>query len=301
MDNLRAALLITGAMALFAVEDVFLKLLAAHLPVGQLLMMGGALATTVFWAMMAMRGQRLWTRDLLHPMVMLRNAGEGLGCVLFVSALAKGDLASASIILQAGPLVMTLGAVIFLGETVGWRRWLSITTGLIGVLIVVRPGTEAFQPASLLAVGAVLALVARDLATRRVPPGVSSSALTASAFAALIPCGLLMMLFIPSAPVLPDARQWAQVVASVAFGMSAYVLMVAAVRLGQIAVVAPFRYTRLVFALILAVVVFGERPDIPTLIGAAIIALAGMHAMWRETRLARRPVTAPEIPPATGP
>ncbi|MDO5632669.1 MAG: DMT family transporter [Paracoccus sp. (in: a-proteobacteria)] len=288
MHNLRAALSMIGAMALFAVEDMFLKLLAERLSVGQVLVMTGTLATAVFWALIALQGGRLWTRELLHPMVMLRNLGEGLACVLFLSALVLGDLATVSAILQALPLMLTLGAVVFLRERVGWRRWLSIVVGMIGVLIVVRPGTAAFQPASALAVGGVLMLTMRDLATRRVPPGISSKTLTASAFASLVPSGLVWMA-LQSGPVLtPDLTETLQLLCAVAFGLCAYMLMVAAMRLGEIAVIAPFRYTRLLFALILAVLVFGERPDAATLTGAAIIALAGMAAMWREARLARR-------------
>ncbi|MDO5704298.1 MAG: DMT family transporter [Paracoccus sp. (in: a-proteobacteria)] len=288
MDNLRAALLMTAAMALFAVEDSFLKTLTGRLPAGQVLMMTGIMASGLFWALIAAQGGRLWTRDLLHPAVMLRNLGEGLAGILFLSALTYGDLATASAILQALPLALTLGAVLFLREKVGWRRWSSIIVGLIGVLIVVRPGTEAFHPSAALAVGAVVALTLRDLATRRIPPGVSSQVLTASAFASLIPGGLILLLFGNRPMLLPVAGELMILSGAVAFGLVAYMAMVGAMRLGEIAVIAPFRYTRLVFALILAVLVFGERPDTATLTGAAIIALAGMAAMWREARLARR-------------
>ena len=289
MTNLRAALFMTAAMALFAVEDMFMKFMTEDLPVGQVLVMTGGIATALFWALIAARGGRLWTRALLDPAIMARNIGEGVGAVMFVAALSQGDLATASAILQAVPLAITLGAVLFLRETVGWRRWLSIILGMVGVLIVVRPGTGAFQPASLLAVGAVVMLSLRDLATRRVPAGVSSTVLTASAFAAMVPAGLVWLLIESRVPLIPGAAQMGMAAGAVAFGLTAYMLMVAALRMGEIAVVAPFRYTRLLFAMVLAVVVFGERPDAMTLLGAGVIAAAGGYAMAREARLARRP------------
>lgn len=298
MPNLRAALLMTAAMALFAVEDALMKGLAARLPVGQVLAMTGALAAGFFWLLIAARGGRLWTRELLHPLVMLRNVAEGLCSVLFLAALALGDMATASAVLQALPLLITLGGAVILGEHVGWRRWTSIAVGLVGVVLVVRPGTAAFQPASALAVAAVLLLALRDLATRRIPPGIDTRVLTASAFAAMVPCGLIWMAFETQPATLPTLPESALITASVAFGLTAYVCMVQSMRLAELPVIAPFRYTRLFFALILAVVVFGERPEALTLTGAAIIAAAGIHAMWREARLSRPRRAPPSATPS---
>ena len=292
--NLRAAALMTGAMALFAVEDVFLKHLAGTLPVGQALALSSAIATLIVWALVRARGLRLWTRDLLHPWVMVRNLAEGTCSVLFLAALALGDMATASGILQALPLAITLAGALFLGERVGLRRWLSILAGALGVALMVRPGTAAFQPASLLAVAAVVLLALRDLATRKVPVTIPSARLTAASFAAMVPAGLLWLGVEARPPVWPGTAQMALALGAVAFGLSAYVLMVAAMRIGTLPVVAPFRYSRLVFALILAVTVFGERPDALTLAGAAIIAAAGLAALWGEAR-------APLAPPSRTP
>ena len=126
----------------------------------------------------------------------LRNLCEAVCGVFFLTAISIGDLAIASAILQALPLLMTLGAALILGEKVGWRRWASIGAGFLGVLMIVRPGTDAFQPGSMLALVAVLFLAVRDLVTRRLPASIGSGLLTASAFgsmslagAALVPGG----------------------------------------------------------------------------------------------------------------
>lgn len=291
-DNGRAALFMTASMAMFAVEDAFIKTLTDSLPVGQLMAMTGLMAMLVFWARLARRGLALWTRDLLHPMVILRNLGEVIGALSFVTALAVGELAVTSAILQVLPLTLVLGAALFLGEKVGWRRWASVAVGFAGVLLILRPGTAAFHPSMLWALLGVAGLTLRDLATRRIPRGVPSDQLSASAYGGMVPAGLLLGAVAGQGAVAPGPLEGALLAGTVVFGVLGYATLVAASRLGEASVVAPFRYTRLGFALLVAALVFGERPDLPMLLGAGLIALAGGYAMWREAGLRRRPAPA---------
>ncbi|MFN3274343.1 MAG: DMT family transporter [Paracoccus sp. (in: a-proteobacteria)] len=288
-ENGRAALLMTGAMALFAVEDALIKTLTLSLPVPQLLALTGLGGALVFWGLLARRRRALWTRALLHPMVLARNLGELVGAFAFVTALAVGDLAVTSAILQVLPLTLVMGAALFLGEAVGWRRWASVAVGFAGVLLILRPGSGDVDMAMLWAVLGVAGLTLRDLATRRIPAHVPSDQLSASAFGAMVPAGIVLALLGGGPVVVPGAVQLALLAGTVLFGVLGYGALVAASRLGEASVVAPFRYTRLGFALLVAVVVFGERPDALTLAGAALIALAGGYAMWREAQV-RRPV-----------
>lgn len=287
MHNLRAALLMVLAMAAFACEDALLKGLSGTIPTGQLLALIGFAGMAVFGLWIALGPEGLRLRNLLRPAVALRNLCEGLCAITFVTALATGDLSVASAILQAQPLLMTLGAALFLGEQVGWRRWLSIALGFAGVLLIVKPGTAAFQTSSLLAIVAVMTLAVRDLVTRRLPPEVGSGLLSAGAFGAMGLAGLVLMVLGGQQPIAPSWGQGALIAATLCFGLLGYITMVVATRIAEIAVIAPFRYTRLLFALILAVTVFRERPDALTLAGAALIAGAGIYAMWREARLRR--------------
>jgi drug/metabolite transporter (DMT)-like permease len=287
-DNGRAALFMIASMAMFAIEDAFIKTLTERMEVWQLLATTGVLAMVIFWGRLARRGQRLWTQALLHPMVLLRNLGEMIGAVSFVTALAVGELASTSAILQVLPLTLVLGAALFLGEKVGWRRWASVAVGFAGVLLILRPGTDAFQPSMLWAVLGVAGLTLRDLATRRIPPGIASDQLSASAYGAMVPAGLILWAIAGQGAVVPDAGQVGLLAGTVTFGVLGYATLVAASRLGEASVVAPFRYSRLGFALLVAALVFGERPDAPMLLGAGLIALAGGYAMWREAGLRRR-------------
>jgi drug/metabolite transporter (DMT)-like permease len=286
MDNLRGSVLMVLAMAGFALEDLFIKRLAGAMPVGQIVMVLGLGGAVIFAAICAGQGRRLFTRDLLARPVLLRNAGEMGGTMCFVTAIALTPLSEASAILQATPLAVTLGAALFLAEPVGWRRWSAILVGFAGVMMVVRPGAESFAPASLFAVGAVIGLALRDLATRAVPAAISSMQLSAYAFATLVPTGAIL-LALGEGPVVPGGVQMRDLGLALACAVAAYYAIVAAMRVGEVAVVTPFRYTRLVFALVIGVLVFAERPDGWTITGAAVIVVSGLYTLMREARLGR--------------
>lgn len=287
MENLRGSALMVLAMAGFALEDMFVKRLSYDLPVGQILVFLGAGGAVMFGAIAVGRGHRLFSRDLITTPVMLRNLGELIGTLGFVTAIALTPLASASAILQATPLAVTLGAALFLGEDVGWRRWSAILVGFAGVLMVIRPGFAGFEPASLFAVQAVFGLALRDLATRAVPRTVTSMQLSCYGFATIVPAGLIMV-WISGGAVNPDATQWRDIGLALILGVAGYYAIVAAMRVGEVSFVTPFRYSRLIFALIIAVTLFDERPDALTLIGASIIISSGLYTLLRERRLRRR-------------
>lgn len=286
-DNLRGATLMTLAMAGFALEDTFLKILSATLPVGQIFMMLGFSGAICFACLARLNGQAILFAGALSRPVLIRNLGELIAGVGWVTAISLTPLSSAAAILQATPLAVTLGAALFMGAQVGWRRWAAILVGFAGVLIIIRPGLEGFEPASIFAVMGVIGLAIRDLATRAVPPHISSLQLSVHAFAIIVPCGAVMLLFSGGA-VSPGPAVWASLAGALFFGVLAYYWIVAASRVGEVAVVTPFRYTRLVFALAIGVVVFGERPDLMTLLGGAIVIASGLYTFLRERHIARR-------------
>jgi drug/metabolite transporter (DMT)-like permease len=277
-----------AAMICFAFEDVLLKQISATLPVGQVLALTGA-GCGLFFLLIALLGARpvLW-RALLLPAVVLRNLSEALGSVVFVTALALTRLSDVSAILQATPLAMTLGAALFLGESVGWRRWTAIGIGFAGVLLVIQPGTSGFTPATLYAVATVVLLAIRDLSSRAVPAEVSSVQLAAWGFLSLVPAGLVAMLVSGAEPVGLEMPEWLRLGAILVVGSCGYYAIVAATRTGEVSAVVPFRYTRLVFAMFLAYFVFGERPDGLMLAGAALIVGTGLYTIWRSALVARR-------------
>lgn len=288
MDNSRASVLMVVAMAFFAVEDMFVKFLSVRLSVGQILTVSGALGCLIFWVLLRRRGLRFLTPDLAHPLVLIRTLGEVIGTMGFVMAVATTDLTVAAAIIQALPLAIVLGAALVLDESVGWRRWLAVGIGLAGVMMIIRPGLAGFDANALWAVLSVIGLALRDVATRRVPRRIPSDQLSTLAWGALVPTGLVVAAGFGSdwrAMGLTDAGLFAGLLG---FGVIGYMMLVSATRVGDAGVIAPFRYARLVFALAIGVLVFGERPDAWTLIGAAVIAAAGGFSMWREVQAARR-------------
>lgn len=285
-DNLRGILLMLAAMALFAVEDMFLKWAAAGLPVGQIVFVSGAFGAPVFWAMAARGGRPVLSRAALHPAVLARNAGEMIGTLGYILALASLPLSTVSAVLQAMPLAVTMGAALFMGEAVGWRRWGAIATGFAGVLLVIRPGMDGFRPEVLWVVLTVAGLALRDLATRRIPPECSTAQVSAWGLWAVALLGLLMIA-VDGGARLPSGGQALILLGALVFGTAGYWAITAASRTGEVAVVAPFRYARLIFALVIGALVFAERPDAITLLGAALIVGSGLYALARE-RLRRQ-------------
>ncbi|MCC6006609.1 MAG: DMT family transporter [Rhodobacteraceae bacterium] len=294
MDNLRGSLLMVAAMAGFALEDVFLKRLTGTLPTGQVLIMLGLGGTLVFGLVAWARGARLLGRQALARPVLLRNAGEMLGTVGFVTALALAPISVVSAILQALPLAVTMGAALMFGEKVGWRRWSAITVGFAGMLLIVRPFGAGFEPGALFAILAVVGLGLRDLATRQVDPTTSSAQLSAWALMAVAVAGVPLLLLAPGPEArIPGPAEWRDFGFVLLFGVAAYACLTGATRAGDVSVIAPFRYTRLVFALILGAIVFSEVPDGPMLAGSAMIIGSGLYTFFRERRLARRPPLPP--------
>lgn len=281
-DNTRAALLMVGSMAFFAVEDLFLKRSAEALPPGQVLALTGAAGACVFWALAAGKRQPVLSLEALRGAALWRTLSEAAAAVLYILALALAPLTMTSALLQASPLVVVAGAALFLGERVGWRRWASILVGFLGVLVILEPWGAAFDPTGLLTVGCVVVLAARDLLTRVMPARIGTFQVATWAYLGLVPAGAALMAGMGQAFVWPSPGQWAGLGGALISGLFGYYAVVAAMRLGEVSVVAPFRYTRLVFAMIIAMVFLGERPSATTLLGAAIVVGSGLYAFARE-------------------
>ncbi len=281
MENLRGIILMVASMAGFALADMFIKGVTTSVPVGLVLLVLGVGGTLGFSALALASGERPIGRDLFSPLIMLRNLGEMLGTFGFVTAIALTPLASASAIIQAMPLAITLGAALFMREPVGWRRWSAIFIGFAGVLMVIRPGLSGFQPASLFAVLAVVGLSLRDLATRAAPGGISPLRLSVYGFITLIPSSLVLLAFDPVTQP-PSPGQWGALLAALALDGAGYYALTLAMRMGDVSVITPFRYARILFAIAIGMVVFAERPDAWTIAGSVVIIGSGLYTFMRE-------------------
>ncbi len=280
VDNkMHGIALMVLSMAGFAVADVFIKLASGTMSPAHttfLLMGGGGI---VFAAIAKSQGEALLDRKAFAPILLLRYLTEIIGTFSIVLALATAPLSTVGAVLQAAPLVVTVGAVMFLGERVSWSQWAAIALGFIGVLLIIQPGAEGFQITALWAVVAVLGFSGRDLTIRLAPPGMASSRLATYSMAAAIPFAIVWCLK-TQGTLLPPEANWGYVVAMVGFGAAGYLLLITSIRSAKVSVVAPFRYARLVFLMLLGALVFGERPDAPVLLGAALIVGSGVFTMW---------------------
>lgn len=284
MDNLRGSLFMIVSMLLFAVEDMLVKLAAAAMPLGEVMVFEGIAGLLVFAALAAAAGQPPMPRSLFTRGIAIRSGFEVTGRLFYALAIALTPLSAASAILQATPLVVVAGAALVLGERVGPRRWAAILAGFVGVLVILRPGLSGFDRLSLLAVVGMLGFAGRDLATRAAPPHLSGAQLGVAGFAMLALAGVLALT--RETAVWPPAALWPALVALPLFGTLGYQALTLAMRTGDVAAVTPFRYTRLIFGTALGVIVFHERPDAFTLLGGAVIVVSGLFAL----QAARRPV-----------
>ncbi|MEM7753447.1 MAG: DMT family transporter [Pseudomonadota bacterium] len=281
MNNSRAIGLMIGAMAAFALVDMFVKLASADQSAGQIIALTSASAFVLFAVWERQLGGRLFRRDALNPVLLIRTAGEVIGSIGIVMALALAPLASVAALGQAQPLAVTLGAALFLGETVGWRRWLAVGLGFLGVLIILRPGLGDFDPNLLWVLLYIFGLAARDLASRLIPSGVSTQFAVAWAMLPMAFAGAAMMPFQGGwYPV--DALGLFYLIGVTLSAAAALWMITTALRMGEVSSVAPFRYTRIIFALVISYVVFAEVPDIYTWAGAALIVGSGLYAFFRE-------------------
>jgi len=271
------------AMACFTFEDMFVKVASKSIPAGEILLLFGIGGTLAFIVLTLRRKEVIIHPAILSKPILIRAIFEVTGRVFYTLALVFIPLSSASAILQATPLVVVTGAAIFFGEKVGWRRWTAIIVGFIGVLMILQPGLEGFETTSILAVLGTLGFAGRDLATRAAPKVLSNTQLGIYGFFVLIPIGLVMLIFSGGA-VIPGFYLALQLLGMIIFGVIAYYSLTIAMRTGEVSVVTPFRYTRLVFALILGFLVFSERPDTLTLLGSAVVVASGIYTLLRSRR-----------------
>lgn len=279
-ENQRGAALMTASMAGFAVEDMFIKAATALMPLGQILAIMGIVGVGTFGLMAWAKGEAVLPRAFFGRAMLIRSGFEVVGRLFYGLSIALTALSTTSAILQATPLLVVAAAAVIFGEKVGWQRWLAVIVGFVGVMIILRPWTGDFSPLSLLAVIGLIGFAGRDLATRAAPKGLSNRQLGTLGFAMLGLAGAILLVRSGGA-VVPDLTGLSLLAGACLFGILGYHALTGAMRTGEVSVVTPFRYTRLVFAMILAMVVFGERPDLATWIGAALVVASGIYTLTR--------------------
>ena len=282
-ENLRCIAFMILAMAGFAIEDAVIKKLSLTMPVSQVLLLMGFAGIAAFGLLAKMRKVQLLASEVYSWWFIARTLSELAAAIFFVTSIVYASLSISSAILQATPLIVTLAGAMFLKQSVSMSQWFFILIGFLGVLLVIQPGRDGFQPATLFAVVAVFFLALRDTITRVISVSIPAVTISFWAFFALLLAGILTIpLFSVFVPVTSDDMLLLLVAA--AAGTGAYLSVVLATRAGDVATVAPFRYTRLIFALGLAIFIFDETVNLLMLAGSATIIGSGIFMLTLERR-----------------
>ena len=285
-DNFRGAALMMASMAGFVINDAFMRAVLGDVPLFQAIFLRGIFLCLFLLVLTWQRGHlrcRPSPRDTAR--ISARAIAELVGTLFFLTALTRMPFANISAVLQFLPLSVTLAAALFLGYPVGWRRVLAILMGFAGVLLIVKPDADGFDLSALLAICAVLAVTIRDIVIRNLSPDIPSAfvALVAATVVTTV-CGICAA-FGTWVPV--TFWQFAFMIAAASVLVVGYIASVAAMRVGDIAFVSPFRYTALVWALAIGILAFKEYPDGLALLGASLIVGMGLFSFYREHRQTR--------------
>ena len=279
--NLRAAGLTALAVSLFAISDAIVKLLTAAYPPGQILFCRGVFACVLLLAIVRLRRPGPIGLLLRDRATWLRSMFDFVASWSYFHALRQLPLAEATAVLFVFPLLLTALAAFVLKERVGPMRWAAVAAGLGGVLIILRPGTAAFDAGAVWALAAALSVALRDLSTRFVRPaiGTESVALMTTGFATLASLATAAFGW-----ALPSASGLLGFVATAALITAAFVAIVAGTRTGDISFTAPFRYVSVPLSFFLGYAIWGQVPDAGVLAGSAIVVLAGLLVLHRRAR-----------------
>ena len=286
-DNMRGALIMCVSMTFFTLNDTVMKFVTQDLPLYQSITLRGTVVMLGLLLIARREGglQLRLPREAVWPMI-LRLIGEVGSTVFFLHALMHMAIADLSAIMQSLPLVVMLGAAVMFHEKLGWRRMMAVLVGLVGVLMILRPGTSAFTTWSVLGLASVGLVVLRDLVTRLFSRDIRSTTIAFYAASSVTLSGLLLS--IGEGWQRPSFEQLALLALGGCFLTVGYLSAVATMRVGEISFVAPFRYVSLVTAIILGLVVFGEWPDAWTWAGSGLIVTAGIYSILREGQLRGR-------------
>jgi len=269
-----------SSMAAFAIEDALIKIVTKQLPVGQVLTIFGFGGICIFTLLAKRARVKLFQPEVFTRRMLLRAVFEFFGRLFYILAIALTPISSATAILQSAPLVLVLGARIFLREKVDAQTWGAIWLGLLGVLIILRPTADDFSALSLLAVIGTLGFVGRDLMTRTAPAVLTKEVLGFYGFTNMLVAGGCFSLWEGKAFLPLQMPQALMICAALIFGVFAYTALMTAMRTGSIGAVTPYRYTRLLFGISVGVLVFGEQLDSQMLMGCAVVIGAGLFVGW---------------------
>ena len=285
-SNIKGAVLMTGCMLTYVINDAFMKLLFSEIALFQAIFLRSLITVLPILIMTWITKVAIRNLSYLNKRLLLaRVSAEVCATIAFLLALKHMPLANVTAILQALPLAITMAAALFLSEPVGWRRWIAILLGFTGVLIIVRPGLEGFNIYSLSALAAIFFITVREIFTRKLTSKVPTITVALSTVIGIGMFSGIMMIGTEWQPV--SASSWLLILGAGVSVLIATFLSVMAMQTGEISFVSTFRYTAMLGAIGVGILIFDDWPDQLTLVGTLIIVLTGIYSFHREQTLSK--------------
>lgn len=275
-----------AAMGCLTFADLLIKIASQTLPIGQVMIFLGMGSIIIFWGIIRSRGESIRLSPLTDPAVFLRNVGDLIAINSMCLALVYVPISTIGAVIQTVPLMVTAAAAIFLGERVGMRRALAILVGFFGALFIVQPGSASFDVMTTLVFISAVGMTLRDVGTKLVSANFSTLLLSFYSCVLFSLSGCILLLITGGASM-PDIKMTVIFLVMIGLGSLGVIFMTEAVRLGDMSVVSPFRYTRLLFSMAAGILILGEQVNAMMLLGSALTILSGLY-IWRREMLFQR-------------
>ncbi|MDC1121348.1 DMT family transporter [Alphaproteobacteria bacterium] len=277
--NLKSIIFMIIAMGCLTLTDLLIKVASQTLPIGQVMISYGVGSLIVFWSLLRIKGESIRLSPLTNPTVIFRNIGDLIALNGMFLALVYVPLSTIGAVIQTVPILVTAAAALFLGERVGMRRVSAILVGFLGALLIIQPGAASFDITAILVLIAAIGMALRDIATKLVRDNLSTLLLSFYSCFLFIISGSVLLIIDGEASV-PVVGNSVTIAAMIVTGSLGFFFMTEAVRLGEMSVVSPFRYTRLLFSVAAGVLILGEQVNASMIIGSALTILSGLY-IWR--------------------
>ena len=279
-ENLRGALIMMACMSAFVLNDAFVRLAGNSLPLAQILFLRGVLTTLILLTFAIYLGTfevRVIKKDKWK--IFFRSVAEALTAYFFLTAVLNMPFANVTALLQILPMTVTLAAALVFKEKVGVIRIILIIIGFLGVILIINPSSDGFNLYSGYALTAVILITVRDLITRKLSVEVPTLLPTVSASFGVLLFSIILLAKTPIQPL--NIQNSFFIILAAFFIIFGYYTAVLVMRIGDISFVSPFRYSAIIFALIIGSIFFKEWPNLSSFIGICIVTVAGGLLLYK--------------------
>ena len=278
-QNIKSVVLMIIAMGCLTLTDLLIKIASQTLPTGQVMIVYGVGSLLIFWCLLKVKGEPIQLSPLSNSAVILRNVGDLIAINCMFIALVFVPLSTIGAVIQTVPILVTAAAAMFLGEKVGLRRASAIFTGFLGTLLIIQPGAANFDAMAMIALLAAFGMALRDTATKLVRENLSTPLLSFYSCFLFIFSGIILLAIEGGASV-PDLGSVFMVSATIAAGSLGFFFMTEAIRLGDVSLVSPFRYSRLLFSMAAGILILDEQVNAMMIFGSVLTISSGLY-IWR--------------------